>query len=75
MGENDYDAAQLLGNILNKGNASAVLPEDPMSSKMSSEKPSASKPEADDFPIHSECLSNADSEPKKKQASHLKKAS
>ena len=34
--ENDHEAAQLLGNILNQGNTAATLPEDAMSSKMSS---------------------------------------
>ena len=31
--ENDHDAAQMLGNILNQGNATATLLEDPKSSK------------------------------------------
>ena len=48
-------AAQMLGNILNQGNATATLSEDPMSSKKSSGKSSAPKPEADDFSMSSKC--------------------
>ena len=70
--ENDHDAAQMLGNILNQGNATATLPEDPKSSKKSSGKSSTSKPEADDFSMSSKCLPNASSRPKRKQASELK---
>ncbi|OUN41377.1 tyrosine-type recombinase/integrase [Enorma massiliensis] len=62
--ENDHDAAQMLGNILNQGNATATLPEDPKSSKKSSGKSSTSKPEADDFSMSSKCLPNASSRPK-----------
>lgn len=51
--ENDHDAAQMLGNILNQGNATATLPEDRKSSKKSSGKSSTSKPEADDFSMSS----------------------
>ena len=81
--ENDHDAAQMLGNILNQGNATATLPEDRKSSKKSSGKTSTSKPEADDFSVSSKCLPNvfqmsskclpnASSRPKRKQASELK---
>lgn len=70
--ENDHDAAQMLGNILNQGNATATPPEDPKSSKKSSGKSSTSKPEADDFSMSSKCLPNASSRPKRKQASELK---
>ena len=70
--ENDHDAAQMLGNILNQGNASAALLEDQLSSEMSSKKSSTSKPEADDFSMSSKCLPNANSGPKRKQAAELK---
>ena len=70
--ENDHEAAQLLGNILNQGNTAATLPEDAMSSKMSSEMPSAATPEAKDVSMSSECLPKGASRPKTKQASELK---
>lgn len=52
--ENNHEAAQMLGNILNQGNATATLPEDQMSSK----KSSTSMPEAENFSMSSECLPN-----------------
>ena len=57
--ENDHEAAQMLGNILNQGNATATLPEDQMSSKKSFGKSSTSTPEAENFSMSSECLPNA----------------
>lgn len=53
--ENNHEAAQMLGNILNQGNATATLPEDQMSSKKSSGKSSTSMPEAENFSMSSEC--------------------
>ena len=66
---------QLLGNILNQGNTAATLPEDAMSSKMSSEMPSAATPEAKDVSMSSKCLPKGASRPKRKQASKLKMVS